>query len=185
MDLDTRPVKQGAVLLLIYARDGEPHIVFTKRTNNVAEHKGEVSFPGGSYEVEDGSLMDTALRETREELGIEIDRAAVLTRLDDARTATSGFIIAPFVVYVDRVPVFQPDPFEVAEVFDVPLKNLLDPSVVHEEQREYDGVPQTVHFYRHQNHEIWGATAKILKQFLELYRAKKIELPIEDTVGTA
>ena len=175
--MTTRPTKQGAVVVLVYMRNGEPHVVFTKRTNNVAAHKGEISFPGGAYETEDASLLETALRETAEELGVDLRCAQVLGKLDDVPTATSGFVIAPFVIYVDSPPVFRPDPFEVAEVFDVPLKALLDPSVFHEEEWDFDGEARKVQFYRHKDREIWGATARILRQFLQLYETQQMKLP--------
>ncbi len=119
------------------------------------------------------------MREAAEELGVDLRGAKVLGKLEDVPTATSGFVIAPFVVYVDSPPVFQPDPFEVAEVFDVPLRTLLDPSAFHEEEWEIEGVPRTVPFFKHENHRIWGATARILHQFLQLYQAQRMRLPIE------
>lgn len=171
--------KRGAVLILLYMRDGEPHVVFTKRTNKVAVHKGEVSFPGGAYESSDPSLLDTALRETAEELGVDLRGAIILGRLDDVRTASSNFVVAPFVAFVPSPPAFRPDPFEVEEVFDVPLKSLLDPAVFHEEEWELEGVRGRMSFYRHKGHQIWGATARILKQFLEMYQDKRIGLPTQ------
>lgn len=181
--MTTRPTRQGAVLVVVYMRDGEPHVVFTKRTNNVAEHKGEISFPGGAFEEHDSSLLDTALRETSEELGVDLSSAKVLGRLDDVHTATSSFVIAPFVVFVDSPPDFRPDPFEVAEVFDVPLSSLLDPAIFHEEELEFQGMPRTVQFFRHKGYQIWGATARILKQFLELYQSDQMRLPSKPTAN--
>lgn len=182
--MTTRPIRQGAVLVVVYMSDGEPHVVFTKRTNNVAEHKGEISFPGGAYEEHDSSLLDTALRETSEELGVDLRGAKVLGRLDDVQTASSSFIVAPFVVFVDSPPDFRPDPFEVAEVIDIPLNSLLDPAVFHEEDLEFQGMPRKVHFFRHKGHQIWGATASILKQFLELYRSDQMRLPDKPAAST-
>jgi 8-oxo-dGTP pyrophosphatase MutT (NUDIX family) len=163
----------SAVLLLLYCRDGEPHIVFTKRTDKVAVHKGQVSFPGGAAEDYDATLLDTALRETQEEIGVKIDGTSVIARLDDALAWGSNFKMSPFVAFLKEQPVFAPDPFEVAEVFDVPIRHLheVTPNTGAESASPY---PE----FRYNGHVIWGATGRILKQFLEKYRAHEIQLPV-------
>ena len=87
----------SAVLLPVYQKQGQYHILFTQRTDNVRDHKGQISFPGGAYEEEDGTLINTALREASEEIGLSPGDVEVLGELDDMATIGSGYIISPFV----------------------------------------------------------------------------------------
>lgn len=157
----------AAVLLLLYDKDGAPHIVLTRRTNHVAAHKGEISLPGGAYEEDkDPSLLHTALREAAEEVGIEAAALRVLGRLPLVYTMSSNFAIMPYVAATPQQPSFYPDPIEVAEVLEVPLDALRDPAALQEEDWEFDGVARRIWFYAHREHKIWGATARILSEFL-------------------
>jgi 8-oxo-dGTP pyrophosphatase MutT (NUDIX family) len=170
-------------MLLLFFKNDVPHVVLTKRTDKVATHKGEVCFPGGTHEVEDASLLDTALRETSEELGFDARNVTLLARLDDAITLSSNFVISPFVTYISAPPVFQPDAYEVAEVLDVPLPALLEASSFHRELVDTDGQALEVDCFRYGNYQIWGATAKILRQFLEMYKEQSIQLPAKPTAS--
>lgn len=162
-------LREAAVLLVLYPRDGEPWIVFTRRTERVADHKGQISFPGGSKEPEDRSLVETALRETREELGVDPGTLRVVASLAPVFTVATRYVIAPFVAYTSARPPIEPDPFEVAEVIDVPIRALLDPKTRRVEIWDSHGVPREVYFYDYGEHVIWGATARILKQLLDTY----------------
>jgi 8-oxo-dGTP pyrophosphatase MutT (NUDIX family) len=154
------------VLLLGYPRGGRTHLVFTKRTETVQHHQGQISLPGGAREVVDSTLEVTALRETQEELGVSPAVVQVLGRLDDVYVRTSNFLIAPYVGAIDAAPVFQPDPGEVAQVIEVPLYRLRDPAIFREEDWAGDDGPRKMQFYQHGPHEIWGATARVLQLFL-------------------
>jgi 8-oxo-dGTP pyrophosphatase MutT (NUDIX family) len=156
----------AAVLVLVVERAQGPAVLFTERTAHLNDHAGQVSFPGGRSEPGDLSAVDTALRETFEEIGIESRRVEVLGQLPEYVTRT-GFRITPVVGFV--VPPFElaPDSFEVAEVFEVPLAFLLDPANHQQQEFTRDGV--TRHFWAmpYEGHYIWGATAGML---MNLYR---------------
>jgi len=161
--------KRAAVLVLLFTKEDRYHILFAKRTNNVRHHKGEVSFPGGAYDKKDKTLETTAYRETYEEIGVENEKIEILGELDETRTITSNFIVSAFVGYLDYSQVtFKLHEVEVAELIEVPLLILLDPNNVREESYFYAGKHQPVYFYQYNQYVIWGATARILKQFLEL-----------------
>lgn len=164
---DESGATMAAVLLLLYDKDGEPHIVLTRRTNHVAAHKGEISLPGGAYEEDkDPSLLHTALREAAEEVGIEAEELRILGHLPLVYTMSSNFAVMPYVAATVRQPRFRPDPIEVAEVLEVPLNVLRDPAAVQEEDWDFDGTARRIWFYAHGEHKIWGATARILSEFL-------------------
>ena len=160
---------RAAVLLPLYEKDGDTHIVFTKRSELVEHHKGQVSFPGGAYDPTDPDLRFTAVRETWEEIGVAAEHVEVIGQLDEMITV-SNFLVRPF---VGRITEPGPYPFvhsesEVAEILEVPLRHLHDDANVVAELRTYQGREIMAYSYRWQDHLIWGATARILKQFLDL-----------------
>jgi 8-oxo-dGTP pyrophosphatase MutT (NUDIX family) len=155
----------AAVLILGYPRDGEAHIVFTQRTDTVSNHRGQISLPGGAREPHDASLEITALRETEEELGVASPDVWILGRLDDEYVIVSNFLIAPYVGVLDVEPSFSPDPTEVAEIIEVPLGRLRDPAIFREEDW-FRPEMRRMQFYSVNGHEIWGATARIIRKFL-------------------
>ena len=157
----------SAVLLLLYKKDGDCCILFTKRTENVTYHKGQICFPGGGYQEEDGTARITALRESFEELGIGIEDVEVLGALDDEVT-TTGFVISPFVGVLPHHPRFKINPAEIDEVIEVPVSAFSNKDNFREEIEFRDGVAYPSYFYEYQGHVIWGATAGILKKFLGL-----------------
>jgi len=168
----------AAVLLLIYELNGEPHTVFTLRTDLVETHKGQISFPGGAADPGDDDLRLTALRETDEELGVCPEHVEVVGQLDDW-VSISGFLVTPYVGLV-RGPMpypFRPNQHEVAEVIEVPLSHLMDESNVTEEVRQYDGRDVLMYSFVFREHVIWGLTARILKQFLDLLAPALVEPP--------
>ena len=159
----------AAVLLLLIDRVG-PHVVFTKRTERVAHHKGQFSFPGGIVETWDGSRLETALREAHEEIGLPPEAVEVIGTLDDTETRATSFVITPFVGLIREAVRYVPDGKEIERVLEVPLAALLDPENFREEMWEHDGRRQPVYFYQYEGETIWGATARILKQFLDLVK---------------
>ena len=172
-DLPVPPAtrRPAAVLLLVrpLGPAGEPHLVFMRRSEKVHTHKGQISFPGGSYMPEDGTLDVTALRETFEEIGVPPEKVRVLGPLPAVDTVVSNFLITPFVgVPVDpAAPIeYVSDGFEVAEILEVPLKLLLDPANHRYEEWVMQGQPRKLVFYNFQQVVIWGATAFILTNFI-------------------
>jgi 8-oxo-dGTP pyrophosphatase MutT (NUDIX family) len=156
---------KAAVLLPVIARglssgDG-PTLLFTRRTDTLARHSGQVSFPGGRCEAADASPVETALRETFEETGIAPSFITMAGYLDRYLTGT-GFDIQPVVGVLAEGFVLTPDPREVAEIFEVPLAFLCDPANRRRESREIGGAQRSFYAFTHKGHEIWGATAAII-----------------------
>ena len=158
--------KPSAVLLPLYIKDGEYHLLFIQRTNRVRDHKGQISFPGGAYEEGDSTFQKTALRETAEEVGVKEKDVEVLGELDDIITIGSRYIISPFVGTIPWPYDIQVDRWETEETIEVPLAALLDGANVREETDILDGKVIPTYFYHCQGKVIWGATARILHQFL-------------------
>jgi 8-oxo-dGTP pyrophosphatase MutT (NUDIX family) len=159
----------SAVLIPIFQRNGKCHIVFTKRTSHMSHHKGQISFPGGGCHKEDKSLLDTALRESQEEIGLEACDVEVIGALDDALTTTSFYRITPFVGMIPYPYDFKPDAFEVDEIFDLPIEDLLNTDTTDDYVTIDDKTIKTI-TYQVDGRIIWGATAWILTQFLNIIR---------------
>ncbi|MFC1976988.1 NUDIX hydrolase [Chloroflexota bacterium] len=159
----------SAVLIPIYHKQGEYHILFTKRTETVKDHKGQISFPGGAYEEEDGTFLNTALRESTEEIGLAAEAVEILGELDDYLTTTSSYIMSPFVGVIPWPYPLKVDPREVAEIVEVPISALLDKSCLRLETETLDDQVIPAYFYHYQGNIIWGATARILNQFLDIW----------------
>jgi len=166
--LDSSDLVSAAVLVPVTDRDG-PHVVFTKKTSGVPHHKGQFSFPGGVVETGDGSRVETALREAWEEIRLPAEAVEVLGLLDDTPTRATNFVITPVVGIVRDPVVFKPDGREIERVIEVPLATLRDPAIFRTELWERDGEPHPVLFYQVSAEDlVWGATARILSQFLAL-----------------
>ena len=159
----------SAVLLPIFYNEGQYYLLFIKRTEKVKDHKGQISFPGGAYGEEDETLLDTALRESAEEIGLASSDIEIVGTLDDIVTITSGYIISPFVAFIPWPYQFKVNREEVEEIFEVPISVLLDKNCVRQETEIIDGEAITSYFYHYQGRVIWGATARILTQFLDIF----------------
>ena len=163
-----KPLHPAAVLIPIYKKDGEYHVLLTKRTEELEYHKGQICFPGGSHHKEDGSLKDTALREAYEEVGIRPEDVEILGELDSMGTLTSNFLITPFVGIIPYPYKFIISKHEIDELVEVPLSALADDSNYWEETRTAEEVTGKASFFKYKDKVIWGATARILKQLIDL-----------------
>jgi 8-oxo-dGTP pyrophosphatase MutT (NUDIX family) len=161
---------RAAVLLPLVDR-GEPYVAFAKRTERVGHHKGQISFPGGVIDPGDATALDAALREAEEEVALPRAHVEPLGALDDTETFATRFVITPFVGLVREPPAWQPDGEEIERVIEVPLRALLAEGSFRVEQWESNGVRRPVYFFDYEGDTIWGATARILKQYLDLLRA--------------
>ena len=171
----------SAVLVPFYEKEGKVHLLFTKRTDRVAHHKSQISFPGGAKDPGDRTLLQTALRESAEEIGLDVAAVEVLGALDDTPTMASKYVITPFVAALNGSPLLTVNREEVEEVIELPLEALLEGRNPRNERLVVDGgATRQVMAYRYDGHVIWGATASVLKQFLDLAR-----LELEGTVRSA
>ena len=157
----------AAVLVTLYPKNGEFCVLLNKRSEIVEHHKGEISFPGGARDLEDNDFQETALREAEEEMGINPSDVTILGQLDDAVTR-SGFGVRVFVGEIPHSYPFKPSDLEIAEVLEVPLLSLYDPVNIRWETRWTGEELTTVYSYVHGEHVVFGATAKILQQFLDI-----------------
>lgn len=163
---------QASVLLPLFIRDGRYWLLLTKRTNTVEYHKGEVSFPGGVVDEYDDSLERTAKRETFEEIGVKEDDIEILGQLDDMTTMMSRFIMHPFVGVVPFPYEFKINKREVEHLIEVPLRFFLDPSQPKPFSINYGGDIFETPAFIYKGTVIWGATERILENFLNLIRPK-------------
>ena len=158
--------RDAAVLIPLF-EDPEPTVIFTVRTEAVSSHRGQISFPGGSVEPGDVSFAAAALRETREEIGIEPGAVEILGELDTNPTYVTGFTITPFVGWLERRPEVAPNPLEFAEVLFVPLAELND-SVRQEPGFFHGGREYPTEAWLWNDHVIWGVTARVVRHLLTL-----------------
>jgi 8-oxo-dGTP pyrophosphatase MutT (NUDIX family) len=159
------PARAAAVLVPVVVRD-ELTVMLTQRTDTLPTHAGQISFPGGKIEKTDDSAVAAALRETREETGIDSSFIEPLGFLDSYRTGT-GFMVAPVVAFVRPGFSLVPDPTEVADVFEVPLRFLMDTTNHQKHSREWHGRQRFYYAMPYHGRYIWGATAGMIKNLHE------------------
>jgi len=157
---DPADIRPAAVLVPIVRRD-ELAVLFTRRTPHLHDHAGQISFPGGRAEPGDASLEATALREAQEEIGLAAERVELLGRLPEYVTVT-GYRVTPVVGVVSVPFELRPDPFEVAEIFEVPLAFLLDPANHLRNTVKQEGKLRRYYAMPYREYYIWGATAGML-----------------------
>ena len=152
--------KKAAVLVMLYPKHNTTHVLMTKRALHLNSHPGEIGFPGGVYdEDEDENLLATVLRETNEEIGVQVEPSKVIAQLPIVNTRL-GFEITPFVSILSETPLFKPEKDEVEEMLEIPCNSLLA-----KQQRDLRFNPeQNMVIYWFKHHRIWGASAKILQK---------------------
>jgi 8-oxo-dGTP pyrophosphatase MutT (NUDIX family) len=160
------PLTPAAVLVPLVMRPRGLQVLLTQRTDHLHDHAGQVSFPGGRREHTDAGSVDTALRETREEIGLGEDFIEVVGLLDDYETGT-GFRVTPVVSFVSEGFTLTLDSFEVADTFEVPLDYLFDPTNHQRRSRDFNGTRRSYYAFEYRDRVIWGATAGML---MNLYR---------------
>lgn len=165
--LQSKSAVPAAVLIPLFMKEGSYHLLFTKRTESVSSHKGQISFPGGATHRHDSNSVFSALRETYEEIGVIPEDVEVLGQLDDMITI-SNYLVEPFVGVIPYPYQFRINKFEVEKILEVPMNILTDKSHYWSEINYGYGYPNPAYFYEYQGNIIWGVTAKILHQFLEL-----------------
>jgi len=161
--------REAAVLMPVLEWENEYHFLLTLRTEEVQTHKGQISFPGGMREGEE-DLVKTALRETYEEVGIEEDRVEILGRFNDY-ISINGYRVTPFAGFLHEPFTIRPQTTEVAEVLKVPFPIFMDPALLRTE-RAFIRNETHVYYYSFGKHQIWGLTARIIKDFMDALHAR-------------
>ncbi len=160
----------AAVLILLYLADNEIYFFLTKRTDELKHHKGQISFPGGTQEGNE-KLIDTALRETQEEIGINKTSISIIGTITPLFVPVTGFMIYPFIGYSLNKLDPKPDPVEVATIFSVNISDLLNKENRTTEQRNIRGYDVQVPYFKLNDYQVWGATSMILSEFRDLIKS--------------
>ena len=171
------PLRPAAVLIPLFVREKALWTLFTKRTDMVEHHKGQISFPGGGKSDRDANLWETAIRETEEEIGVPRSSVRILGALPKLETVTD-FEISPFVGAIPYPVEFAPHAAEVESIIEVPMAYLLDPMVVEERAVKWKGRDIMTLVYHYRGHAIWGATARILTDLLAVMRGDEGSGPL-------
>jgi len=161
------PLRKAAVLLPLFEKNGELHILFTKRTETVDVHKGQFSFPGGRSDGSDKSLRETALREVEEEIGIKEHDIEVIGALDDFETVTH-YLVTPFAGIINGQRNYKINGFEIERILEVPFEFLMNDKNWKPEQYTHEGRVYAGEFCLYNNDKIWGITGRILRKFTKL-----------------
>ncbi len=170
--------KEAAVLVPMLYKDARHYLLFTRRTDQVEYHKGEISFPGGARDPEDSNLLDTALRETQEEIGIFRQQTRVLGALDDVFTVVSQFIVTPYVGIIQSPITYQINPLETKEILEIPLQFFLEEHNYWEGTFRYQGKNVRSYFFQWRPDTIiWGVTAYIVKNLCAILKQQFVQLP--------
>ncbi|MHA2277753.1 MAG: NUDIX hydrolase [Candidatus Kariarchaeaceae archaeon] len=170
---------EAAVLVPFIEKNGIPHLVLTKRSNNLRTHSGQISFPGGKVDSLDKNIMETALRETEEEIGIKKEEIHMLGLLDDFFTPYFNSV-TPILAKLDSHN-YTISEDEIDKIIEVPVKDLINPQIYHSEIWTRDGIDYEIHFYNwhdpfeNEIHEIWGATATVIYKILKIINLQQYE----------
>ncbi|MBN4053683.1 CoA pyrophosphatase [Haliea sp. AH-315-K21] len=152
----------AAVLILLTPGDDGPELIFTRRSEHLPSHAGQISFPGGTVEPDDASPIETALRESEEEIGLNRAYVDILGTLD-WYTIPSGFVVLPVIGHLSQKQKFKAAPEEVAEIFSIPLRTLLDTSIYKSDTFTRNKIKRRYYFFEFKEYYIWGATAGMLR----------------------
>jgi len=163
----------AAVLILLYPDNGSIHTVFMQRHNYDGVHGGQISFPGGKKEDSDKDIIHTAIREAKEETGVDPDGISVLGTLTPLFIPVSNMIVTPVVGWTNEKPAFIHQPEEVVFLINAELKRFLDPSILKTKPFEIRGEMINVKYFDYEGHVIWGATAMILNELLTIIKRRK------------
>ena len=159
----------ASVLIIIYGKD--PFVIMTEKAKNLKVHAGEIAFPGGKWYEKDHDLLETAIRETKEELGLEVSKERIIGQLDNVITLNSQYKITPFIAILETVPVLTPNS-EVESILHIPLTSFLS-TIAEDHLPEHRSIKE-MHTFTFKKHHIWGASARMLKQINTLLSKKNL-----------
>ena len=161
--------KLSAVLIMIYG--SEHKMIMTERPKTMNLHAGEISFPGGTWKQDDYDLLETALRETREEIGLDVSRQQIIGQLKPVTTLNSGFTITPFISISPDIPKLKPNS-EIENILHIPMFQLFQ-TIENDKDAAHKSI-QEMYTFKYQNYLIWGASARMIKQMITLFSESKI-----------
>lgn len=168
LDLKAIKPRKAAVMMLFYPRNEKTNIVLILRNSYNGVHSSQIAFPGGKVEDHDESLMNTALRETHEEIGIPSDKITVIRPFSEVYIPPSNFMVSPFLGYSNESLIFNPDPNEVAGIIEFPIENFLDDTIVVNQKMDTAYSKSIdVPSFKIYEHYVWGATAMMLSELKE------------------
>ncbi|MCP4522165.1 MAG: CoA pyrophosphatase [Cytophagales bacterium] len=171
--------RRSAVLLLLYPNNDKLYSVLMKRPEYDGKHSGQISLPGGKYEEDDIDLKTTAVREFKEEVGVDITKDKIIGTLEDIYIPPSNFLVSPFVAYISQKPSFVPDQREVERLIEYPIQRLLETDVIqHTHQEISNNMKIKVPYFDIDDEIVWGATAMILGEFREHLKKIINNIPI-------
>ena len=163
--------KKAAVLILLYPKNNRTHLVLIERNSYLGVHSSQIAFPGGKVEVNDPSVAFTALRETQEEIGVEMNKVSIIKAFTEVYIPPSNFMVFPFLGYVNEELQFNPEPREVASVIELSIENFLDERlVVTKEMNTSYSNSIRVPAFKIKEYYVWGATAMILSEVKEVLK---------------
>lgn len=163
--------QESAVMILLYPdKNNEAHTVFFERKTSNSVHSGQISLPGGRYEESDKNLMQTAIRETKEEIGVEVEAAKIIGRMTVLEVPVSGFKITPVIAYTEKVPTFIAEQAEVERIIPISIDDLLASNIQHASFPTIHNMKVKAPYYAIGNDQLWGATSMIIAEFKELMK---------------
>ncbi|PTB97536.1 coenzyme A pyrophosphatase [Marivirga lumbricoides] len=169
------PPRNGAVMIMLYpGEEGKIYFPLTQRQNYKGVHGGQVSLPGGKKDEEDSSLIETAIRETQEEIGVKVKDSQVIGSLTDLNITASNFLVKPVISFLEKKPVFVRDPYEVAHIFSTDIDHILHSDTLKvTELTVGEGINLEAPYFDIKNKVVWGATAMILSEFITILKEFK------------
>jgi len=178
MDAPQLPnAKEGAVMSLIYPINNIPHILFIERPVYAGVHSGQIAFPGGKIEKNDNSILDAALRETKEEIGVNREQIEVIGPLSQVYVLASNFIVYPFVGILQEKPIIIPDKLEVANTLEVPMYKFFEQGIIKEKvMKSAMGINLNAPYYDIGGKILWGATAMMVSELCAVIKNQGIKL---------
>jgi len=167
---DPRLARDSSVLILFYQKGEKLYFPLIERTNGNHKHSGQISLPGGKYELSDKNLVETAIRETEEELGLLGEKIHIIGPITGLYIPISNFQVQPILAYYDDLPQFKADSFEVNQIIETEIQELFNKKNKHEEIIHKNGFEIKAPYYDVKGHKLWGATAMIVSELEELLK---------------
>ncbi len=165
---NSNKARESSVLILMYMKNNKLFIPFIQRATYNGAHSGQVSLPGGKSEPSDKNLLETALRETWEEIGVKSDNMEILGSLTSTYIPNSNYNVTPYIAYLPESPTFVPDSYEVDNIIEAPLLKLIAPETICSFEKHINGHTIKAPYFNINDYQIWGATAMIISEFKEL-----------------